>query len=123
MAPMATSSDCLFCKIVAGDIPNDTVYETDTVLAFRDITPRAQVHALVIPKSHEDTLAQMAEDDAGAVAELFAAAREVARLEGIEDSGYRVVSNVGADAGQEVFHVHVHVLGGQKLGPVGPGQR
>lgn len=120
---MATSSDCLFCKIVAGDIPNDTVYETDTVLAFRDITPRAQVHVLVIPKSHEDTLAQMAQGDASSVAELFTAAREVARLEGIEEGGYRVVSNVGADAGQEVFHVHVHVLGGQTLGPVGPGRR
>lgn len=120
---MATSSDCLFCKIVAGDIPNDTVYETDTVLAFRDITPRANAHVLVIPKSHEDTLGQMAEDDPASVAELFTAAREVARLEGIEESGYRVVSNVGADAGQEVFHVHVHVLGAQKLGPVGPGQR
>ncbi|WP_114906068.1 histidine triad nucleotide-binding protein [Ornithinimicrobium murale] len=119
---MPTSNDCLFCKIVAGEIPNDTVYETDTVLAFRDITPRAAVHVLVIPKSHEDTLGQMAADDPASVAELFTATREVARLEGIEESGYRVVSNVGADAGQEVFHVHVHVLGAQKLGPVGPGQ-
>lgn len=119
---MATSSDCLFCKIVAGEIPNDTVHETDTVLAFRDISPRADTHVLVIPKAHQDTLAQMAEDDPGSVAELFIAAREVARLEGIEESGYRVVSNVGADAGQEVFHVHVHVLGGQKLGFVGPGR-
>lgn len=120
---MPTSSDCLFCKIVAGEIPNDTVYETDTVLAFRDIMPRADVHVLVIPKSHEDTLGQMGVDDPASVAELFIAAREVARMEGIEDSGYRVVSNVGVDAGQEVFHVHVHVLGGQTLGPVGPGQR
>lgn len=118
---MATDSDCLFCKIVAGHIPADTVYESDSVLAFRDISPRASVHVLVIPKSHEDTLGQMAGDDATGVAELFTVAREVARLEGIEDSGYRVVSNVGADAGQEVFHVHVHVLGGQRLGPVGPG--
>ncbi|QDO89045.1 histidine triad nucleotide-binding protein [Ornithinimicrobium ciconiae] len=120
---MPTDSDCLFCKIVAGAIPADTVYETDSVLAFRDITPRATVHVLVIPKSHEDTLGQMAADHPAGVADLFAAAREVARLEGIEESGYRVVSNVGADAGQEVFHVHVHVLGGQQLGPVGPGPR
>lgn len=115
-----TASNCLFCKIVAGEIPNDTVYETDTVLAFRDISPRANVHVLVIPKAHQDTLAQMAGEDAGSVAELFTAAREVARIEGIEESGYRVVSNVGADAGQEVFHVHVHLLGAQNLGPVGP---
>lgn len=120
---MATDSNCLFCKIVAGDIPNDTVYETDTVLAFRDINPRAQVHVLVIPKSHEHTLAQMAGEDAASVAELFTAAGEVARLEGVEESGYRLVSNVGPDAGQEVFHVHVHVLGRQKLGYVGPGRR
>lgn len=118
---MATDSDCLFCRIVAGDIPSDTVYETETVLAFRDIAPRARVHVLVIPKSHEDTLGQMAESGTSEVAALFAAAREVARLEGIEATGYRVVSNVGVDAGQEVFHVHVHVLGGQELGPVGPG--
>ncbi|NLG22014.1 MAG: histidine triad nucleotide-binding protein [Actinomycetales bacterium] len=118
---MATSNDCLFCKIVAGEIPNDTVYETDTVLAFRDITPRANTHVLVIPKSHQDTLAQMAGEGAD-LAELFAACGEVARLEGIEESGYRVVSNVGPDAGQEVFHVHIHVLGGQNLGPVAAGR-
>lgn len=116
-------SDCLFCKIAAGEIPADLVHETDSVLAFRDIAPRAEVHALVIPKSHQDTLGQLAEDDPGLLAELFTVAREVARSEGIEDGGYRVVSNVGADAGQEVFHVHVHVLGGQRLGPVGPGPR
>lgn len=117
---MVTSSDCLFCKIVAGDIPSDKVYETDNVLAFRDIAPRARVHVLVIPKSHEDTLGQMSADRPEAVAEVFAAAREVARREGIEETGYRVASNVGPDAHQEVFHVHVHVLGGQDLGPVGP---
>jgi histidine triad (HIT) family protein len=117
---MATSTDCLFCKIVAGEIPNDTVYETDTVLAFRDVSPRAAVHTLVIPKAHRDTLAQMAVDEPTSVAELFAAAGQVARIEGVEQSGYRVVSNVGRDGGQEVFHVHVHVLGGQRLGPVGP---
>lgn len=115
-----TASDCLFCKIVAGEIPNDTVYETDTVLAFRDITARAKVHVLVIPKAHQHTLAQMAGEDPSSVAELFTAAGEVARLEGIDESGYRVVSNVGADAGQEIFHVHVHVLGAEILGPVGP---
>ena len=120
---MAATSDCLFCKIVAGEIPGDTVHETDTVLAFRDIAPRANVHALVIPKAHHDTLGQLADDDERTLAELFTVAREVARSEGIEESGYRVVSNVGVDAGQEVFHVHVHVLGGQNLGPVGPGAR
>ncbi len=119
---MATATDCLFCKIVAGEIPSDTVYETEQVLAFRDISPRAEVHVLVIPKSHEETLGQMAGDDPEQLAALFTAARQVARQEGIEDSGYRVLSNVGDDAGQEVYHVHVHVLGGQQLGPVAPGR-
>lgn len=109
-------SDCLFCSIAAGDIPADVVHETDTVLAFRDITPRAPVHVLVIPKAHQETLAQMAAVDGQGVADLFAEAGAVALAEGVAESGYRLLSNVGADAGQEVAHVHVHLLGGQPLG-------
>lgn len=111
-------SDCLFCRIVAGEIPADVVHQTDTVLAFRDIQPRARVHTLVIPKEHHRTMAGLAADDAGLLGEVLVAAGEVARIEGIAESGYRLVSNVGQDAGQEVDHVHVHVLGGQPLGVV-----
>jgi histidine triad (HIT) family protein len=112
-------SDCLFCRIVAGDIPADKVHETDTVVAFRDITPRARVHALVIPKEHHETLAGLAGASPALLAEVFTAAGQVAVAEGVAESGYRLVSNVGADGGQEVAHVHVHVLGGQPMGPVG----
>lgn len=112
-------TDCLFCRIVAGEIPADKVHETDTVLAFRDITPRARVHVLVIPKEHHDTLAELASASPHLVTEVVAAAGEVAASEGIAESGYRLVSNVGRDGGQEVAHVHVHVLGAQPMGPVG----
>lgn len=111
-------SDCLFCRIVAGEIPGDIVHETETVLAFRDIQPVAQVHALVIPKEHHPSLAELAGSDPGLVAEILAVAGEVAVAEGVADSGYRLITNVGADAGQEVDHVHLHVIGGEKLGPL-----
>lgn len=112
-------TDCLFCRIVAGEIPADTVHETDTVLAFRDISPRAKVHALVIPKEHHESLAELSAAAPRLIAELFCAAGEVATKEGVAESGYRLVSNVGRDGGQEVAHVHVHVLGAQSMGPVG----
>lgn len=112
------STDCLFCRIVAGQIPADVVAETETVLAFRDITPRAKVHVLVVPKTHHETLAGMGEQDAALTGDLFVVAGAVAAAEGIAESGYRLVSNVGPDSGQEVPHVHVHVVGGEKLGPV-----
>ncbi len=114
----AWMSECLFCRIVAGEIPGDVVHETERVLAFRDIEPRARIHALVIPKSHHTTVAALAADDCDLLGEVMMAAAEVARLEGVDQSGYRLVSNVGADAGQVVDHVHVHVLGGQRLGVV-----
>lgn len=111
-------SECLFCRIVAGEIPGDVVHESDRVLAFRDIEPRARIHVLVIPKAHHTTVAELAAADCDLLGELMMAAAEVARLEGVDQSGYRLVSNVGADAGQVVDHVHVHVLGGQRLGVV-----
>lgn len=111
-------SDCIFCKILDGQIPADVVHRTDRVLAFRDIQPRAAVHDLVIPHAHHETLAELAAADPELLAEVVAAAGEVARLEGIDSSGYRLVSNVGPDGGQEVPHVHLHVLGGEKLGLV-----
>ena len=111
-------SDCLFCRIVAGEIPSDKVAETDTVVAFRDISPKAPTHVQVIPKTHYPDAAAMVAGDPGLAAEVLALATSVARAEGLADTGYRLMFNTGRDAGQEVFHVHLHVLGGKPLGPM-----
>ncbi|RFA28214.1 histidine triad nucleotide-binding protein [Alkalilimnicola ehrlichii] len=108
-------TDCLFCKIVAGDIEPDTVLETDNVLAFRDINPQAPTHVLVIPKRHIESINALTAEDAALVGELYLAARAVAEKEGIAESGYRTVMNCGEGAGQTVFHIHLHVLGGRAL--------
>lgn len=108
-------SDCLFCKIVAGDIPADIVYQNDRALAFRDIRPQAPVHVLVIPKIHVATLNDLPVDDARLGAALWEAVQQVAKLEGIAESGYRTAINCGADGGQEVYHLHLHVLGKRRL--------
>lgn len=107
-------SDCLFCGIVAGDIPADIVLRDDDVLAFRDINPQAPVHVLVIPVAHHANAADLAEADAALAGRLLQAAGQVASREGIAD-GYRIVLNTGAPAGQSVFHAHAHVLGGRSL--------
>ncbi|RJL26468.1 histidine triad nucleotide-binding protein [Bailinhaonella thermotolerans] len=112
---MARVDDCLFCKIVAKEIPATVVRETDTTLAFRDINPQAPTHVLVIPKAHHPTAAALADEDPGLAADVLCEARNVAADEGIEDAGYRVVFNTGPGAGQTVFHVHAHVLGGRDL--------
>ena len=106
--------DCLFCKIIAGDIPSTKVYEDDTVLAFRDIAPQAPTHILVVPKAHIDSCNGITADNSAVVAHIFEVIPQIARAEGLE-GGYRVVSNCGADAGQTVHHLHFHILGGQKL--------
>ncbi|MBP1148755.1 MULTISPECIES: histidine triad nucleotide-binding protein [Methylocaldum] len=108
-------TDCLFCKMVAGDIKPAVVYENDHVLAFRDIRPRAPVHVLVIPKRHIPTLDDLPEADSVLASELLQAARKVARSEGIADTGYRTVINCRGDSGQEVYHLHLHVLGGRPM--------
>jgi histidine triad (HIT) family protein len=113
---MARVSDCLFCKIVSGDIPAECVAESDHTLAFRDINPQAPTHVLIIPKEHHANLAALAGADSALLAEVAVQARQVAQAEGIADSGYRVVFNTGAEAGQTVFHVHAHVLGGRPMG-------
>ncbi|NUS72499.1 MAG: histidine triad nucleotide-binding protein [Corynebacteriales bacterium] len=110
--------DCLFCRIVAREIPADVVYETDQVLAFRDIAPKAPVHVLVIPKEHHPTFAALGQEDPALAGALAAACGQVALDEGVADAGYRVLFNSGPNAGQEVFHVHAHVLGGKPLGPM-----
>ncbi|MCH8612797.1 histidine triad nucleotide-binding protein [Arsenicicoccus dermatophilus] len=106
---------CLFCKIVAGEIPGDVVHETETTLAFRDIQPQAPTHVLVIPKAHHTDAVAATRADAALMADVVLAAGEVARIEGIADSGYRLVANTGRDAQQSVGHLHLHVLGGRSL--------
>ena len=106
--------NCLFCKIIAGDIPSTKVYEDETVLAFRDIAPMAPTHILVIPKAHIGSVAEITGENSGVVAHIFEVIPAIAKAEGLE-SGYRVVSNCGDDAGQTVHHLHFHILGGKKL--------
>jgi histidine triad (HIT) family protein len=112
------TSDCLFCRIVAGEIPATVVHETDTTLAFRDIGPKAPVHVLVISKAHHRDVATLAAADPALAGEVLAAAAAVAGDEGLLEDGFRVIFNVGRDGGQEVFHVHAHVVGGRPLGPM-----
>lgn len=107
--------DCLFCRIADGRIPSNKVYEDDEVLAFRDIDPQAPVHVLVIPKRHIQSADALTEADARTVMAMFAAAKRVAEMLDVTKSGYRLVTNVGADAGQSVPHLHLHLLGGRSL--------
>jgi histidine triad (HIT) family protein len=113
-------SDCLFCRMVAGEIPADVVHETDRVLAFRDINPQAPTHVLVIPKEHHATVGALAAADTGLLGEVVTGAHAVALQEGLvtdggAEPGYRVVTNTGPQAGQSVHHVHFHVLGGRTM--------
>lgn len=109
------SDNCLFCKIVAGDIPAERLYEDDDVIAFSDINPQAPLHALVIPKKHIATINDIQPEDAEITGKLFLAAKKVAADAGYAEDGYRVVMNCGVDAGQTVFHIHLHVLAGRAL--------
>ena len=108
-------ADCLFCAIIAGDVPAQRVAETARALAFRDINPQAPTHVLVIPKDHYPDLAALAAADDGLLDEVAALAHKIAEAEGLGGTGYRVVFNTGAGAGQSVFHAHAHVLGGRPL--------
>ena len=108
-------ADCLFCAIVAGEIPATTVLETDRILAFRDINPQAPTHVLVIPKAHYPDVATLAAADAALLGEVIGAVQQVAAADGVAETGYRVVFNTGAEAGQTVPHVHGHLLGGRAL--------
>lgn len=104
---------CLFCRIVAGEIPSDRVVEDEVAIAFRDIAPRAPTHVLVVPRAHIPSAADLTDDDAALSGHLLAMAASIARLEGIAEGGYRVVTNVGAWGGQSVDHLHFHVMGGR----------
>lgn len=110
-----TNSDCLFCKIVAGEIDADKVFESDNAIGFRDINPQAPTHVLIIPKRHIATINDLVETDSDLVGQLYIAARDIAAQEGIADAGYRAVMNCNAGAGQTVFHLHLHLLGGRDL--------
>ncbi len=108
-------SDCLFCKILAGEIPADIVYESETAVAFRDINPQAPTHVLIIPRKHISTINDITADDESIVGSLYSAAREIAAQEGLADEGYRAVMNCNEAAGQTVFHIHLHLIGGRQL--------
>jgi histidine triad (HIT) family protein len=109
--------DCVFCKVVAGELSTKTLYENDAVIAFADISPMAPVHALIVPKKHLGGINELSEEDAGVVGHMIMAARRLARQLGVADSGYRLVINTGADATQTVPHLHMHLLGGRPLEP------
>ncbi|HLB61967.1 MAG TPA: histidine triad nucleotide-binding protein [Actinomycetota bacterium] len=108
-------TDCLFCKIAAREIPAEIVHETETVVAFRDVNPQAPTHILLIPKEHIAGIDAIEDLHADMLADVFQAASHLAKADGVHESGWRVVSNVGPDAGQSVFHLHFHVLGGRSM--------
>ena len=108
--------DCLFCKMVAGEITPDVVYEDEEVLAFRDVNPQAPLHVLVIPKAHIATTNDLDDGNAAVIGSLILAARQIAADEGVAEPGYRMVMNCNPAAGQSVYHIHLHLLGGRSMG-------
>ena len=106
--------DCLFCKIINGEIPSEKVYEDDEILAFKDIHPKAPIHILVIPKKHISSAMEIEEQDEALIGKMFTVIKKLAKEFGLEN-GYRIVNNCGSDGGQEVMHLHFHLLGGKKL--------
>lgn len=108
-------TDCLFCKIAAGEIPSAKVYEDEEILAFRDINPQAPVHILIIPKKHVASLAEVGDEDTALLGKIQVLTRKLAEQEGVAVSGFRIVSNSGPDSGQEVGHLHYHLMGGRDL--------
>lgn len=110
-----SSTDCTFCKIVGGEIPSDRVFDDDRVTAFRDINPVAPTHILIVPNKHIPSVNEIETEDEKLVGHMFYIARQLAERENIQDSGYRLIINTGPDAGQVVFHLHLHVIGGQPM--------
>lgn len=113
---MPNSPDCIFCRIVAGEIPSTKLHEDETTVAFADVNPQAPVHILVIPRDHVPSLADLPEAGSEVAGHLLLTAARVAREAGLEEAGYRVVTNIGSDGGQSVGHLHLHVLGGRAMG-------
>ncbi len=108
-------TDCLFCKIIAGEIPSGKVYEDEYVYAFNDISPEAPVHVLIVPKEHIPSANDITDENAVLVSKIFLAAKKIAKEMGIDEGGYRIVNNCGDDGGQTVKHLHFHLLGGRSL--------
>ncbi len=111
-------SGCIFCKIIAGEIPSKIVWQDENVVAFRDISPLAPTHVLIVPRKHLVTFSDFSAGDGPIMTSLAVAVREVAKLDGVLESGYRLIVNNGPDGGQEVMHVHMHLLGGRNIGPM-----
>jgi len=110
-----SEQSCLFCRIVAGEIPAKEVYSDETSIAFRDLNPKAPVHVLIVPRNHISSISEITSDDEQKIGHLFRVAGIIAQAEGISETGYRTVINTGENAGQSVFHIHVHLLGGRGL--------
>ena len=108
--------NCIFCKIINKEIPSTVVYEDEEILAFKDINPAAPVHILVIPKKHVKSVIELKESDEALIGKIFTVINKIAKEQGVDKSGFRVVTNCGEDAGQEVGHLHLHILGGKKMG-------
>ena len=108
-------TDCIFCKIIAGEIPSTQVYADETVIAFRDINPVAPTHILIIPRDHIETVNDLTVDDETLVGHLFTTAKQIAEEQGVAESGYRLIINCGPDSRQEVYHIHLHLIGGQRM--------
>jgi len=111
-------SDCIFCKIAGGEIPVDLVYESEDVVAFTDISPLAPVHVVIIPRRHIATTLEMSDKAPELFVSMIRASSEVARKKGVDKSGFRLILNTNADGGQEIFHVHMHLMGGEQIGPL-----
>lgn len=108
-------SDCIFCKIIKGEIPSANVYRDEQATAFRDINPAAPTHILILPNKHIDSINALNHDDEQLIGHLFTTAKQLAAQEGIADGGYRLIMNTNADGGQTVFHIHLHLLGGAPM--------
>ena len=108
--------NCVFCKIIKGEIPSSKVYEDEEIIAFNDINPATPIHVLVVPKKHIATLLDVTEEDKELIAHIYEVINQIARERGFAENGFRVITNCGRDSGQEVMHIHFHVLGGKKLG-------
>jgi len=114
-----STNDCIFCKIITGEIPSAKVYEDDTVTAFRDINPAAPTHILIVPNKHIPSVNDLEPEDENTMGYLFTIAKKIAALENVSESGYRLIINTGSDGGQVVYHLHLHLLGGRKLHHLG----
>lgn len=108
--------DCIFCKIINGEIPANIIYQDDCVIAFDDINPKAPIHKLIVPRKHIETLNDLTEDNVDLIGSMILASKKIAKDLNIIDKGYRIIINCNKDAGQEVFHIHMHLLGGKVLG-------